>query len=296
MFSVIIPTYNSQATLRRSMMSVLTQEYKKLELIVVDNGSTDNSRKIVESIIEEHPSHEIKYLFQQNTGSPAGSRNTGIDRAKNEWVCFLDSDDYWLPSKLDEVRKSIKYVNALVVAVAHWEFIEIKNKKLVVKKLGLNSSQNQYKNLLFNGNCYSTSTISVRRSALKAIGGFNTSKRFFGVEDYKLWLDLTKRGQISTIKKPLSIFSLHENNFSNNLKSLYENQKALVASEINENFKNRPDLLRKHLSIVDYYYGRALQKKGDRGAIAVLWNSIKKYPFYWKKIASLVLIFLNIKL
>lgn len=95
LISVIIPLYNKEAIIERSVQSVLSQSFKDFELIVVDDGSTDNSAKIVENIQDER----IR-LFYQDNGGPSKARNTGIRHAQGDWIVFLDADDELLPEAL----------------------------------------------------------------------------------------------------------------------------------------------------------------------------------------------------
>ena len=92
---VIIPTYNREGTLLRAVNSVLSQSFTDLELIVVDDGSTDHTRELVESIKD----NRLRYIYQKNAGACA-ARNKGIDAAEGEFIAFQDSDDVWLKEKL----------------------------------------------------------------------------------------------------------------------------------------------------------------------------------------------------
>ena len=98
--SVIIPTYNRSKYLSDALDSVLRQTFQDLEIIVVDDGSIDNSRDIVSRYAERHPG-KIRYFYQDNKG-PSAARNVGIKEAKGDFIAFLDSDDLWLPDKLKE--------------------------------------------------------------------------------------------------------------------------------------------------------------------------------------------------
>ena len=155
MFSVIIPTFNRKVLLSRAVQSVLNQSFKQYELIIVDNGSTDDTKAYVKDLIKDSSFKKIKYVFQQNSGSPAGSQgNTGISKSSYDWVAFLDSDDEWLPEKLSRVREAILNVSPEYGAIAHWEF-KISEKKKGLSKLGQRNVKNQYQDLLFGGNKYS---------------------------------------------------------------------------------------------------------------------------------------------
>ncbi len=108
--SVIMPTYNRASTIRRACMSVLNQTYKNLELIVVDDGSTDGTKRILEGIKDDR----LYYLRQEQLGA-CSARNNGIHHARGEFVAFQDSDDEWCPNKLERQMEAMKYVNADIV-------------------------------------------------------------------------------------------------------------------------------------------------------------------------------------
>jgi len=96
-FSVVIPTYNRSDILSRAIDSVLSQTYQKFELIIIDNGSTDDTRQWLH---DNYQDDRVVYHYQEGSGSPASPRNTGISLAKGQWVCLLDSDDRWDKYKL----------------------------------------------------------------------------------------------------------------------------------------------------------------------------------------------------
>ncbi len=91
--SVMMPTYNNAKYIRQAIESVYAQNYKNIELIVVDDGSTDNTQKIVKEY------NDIKYFYIEHKGIPF-ARNTALENSKGEYIAFCDSDDYWLPDKL----------------------------------------------------------------------------------------------------------------------------------------------------------------------------------------------------
>lgn len=108
--SVIVPTYNRAHLIKRSVMSVLNQTYDNLELIIVDDGSTDNTEEIVKSIEDDR----IIYIQQQNQGACA-ARNNGIDHAQGEFIAFQDSDDVWHKNKLERQLETLKQTGADLV-------------------------------------------------------------------------------------------------------------------------------------------------------------------------------------
>ena len=102
-FTIIIPTFNRSKKLKKAIQSVLNQTYKDFELLIVDDGSTDNTKNIIKGLSDSR----ITYYWQKNSGGPASPRNLGINKAKGDWVCLLDSDDLWYPTKLEVVSNEI---------------------------------------------------------------------------------------------------------------------------------------------------------------------------------------------
>ena len=96
--SIIIPTYNRAEYLKRALKSVFSQTFKDFEVLVMDDGSTDNTLEIVESFKEER----IKYEWAENFGGPAAPRNRGLRFARGEYIAFLDSDDEWITDKIEK--------------------------------------------------------------------------------------------------------------------------------------------------------------------------------------------------
>jgi glycosyltransferase involved in cell wall biosynthesis len=101
-FSVIIPIYNRAHLISKAISSVINQKYSKWELIIIDDGSTDNIQEVVTS----YNNDRIKYIYQENAERSV-ARNNGIKNAKGDWICFLDSDDYFLPNHLEVFAKYI---------------------------------------------------------------------------------------------------------------------------------------------------------------------------------------------
>lgn len=104
LFTIIIPTFNRAKLLRIAINSVLDQQYKNWELIIVDDGSTDDTKKVVQSFIGLHDN--IQYFFQENKERSV-ARNLGIEKAKGQYLCFLDDDDYFLPNHLWVIQEEI---------------------------------------------------------------------------------------------------------------------------------------------------------------------------------------------
>lgn len=294
-FSVVIPAYNREKELPKSIDSVLSQTYKDFEIVIVDNGSTDNSKDIVQSYINQDS--RVKYFWQENSGSPAGSRNTGIKNALGEWVTFLDSDDYWYETKLEEVCHKIDNLSDEYIAISHYEDKEIDGIKVVTLEHGKNISDLPYDELLFKGNSLSTSAMTVRKDKLNEVRLFDTRKDYFAVEDYDMWMRLAKIGKFAYIHKTLGVFSISGSNMSGNVELINNNLKTLVLNHIdNLSIDNKEKLKKIHGSRIDYYKGRSYQLNGQMSkAIPILFHSIVEYPLSIKRYISLFFALLGIK-
>ena len=214
-FSVVIPTYNRSDILSRAIDSVLSQTYQKFELIIIDNGSTDDTRQWLH---DNYQDDRVVYHYQEGSGSPASPRNTGISLAKGQWVCLLDSDDRWDKYKLRCVFDSIQ-TNTDVDVVCHNEnvYYEIADSIGQVLKYGP-TSKNMYKEMLIFGNRLSTSATSMRIGFLKDNNlKFNESSELATVEDYDLWLNLAKcNANFVFLPESLGFYTVGKSNMISN--------------------------------------------------------------------------------
>ena len=104
-FSIILPTFNQADFLKLSIRSILNQTYKNWELLIINNNSKDKTYKVIKSFKDKR----IRVFKIDNKGLLAKSRNLGINKARSEWICFIDSDDKWFPEKLMKVKQYIDY-------------------------------------------------------------------------------------------------------------------------------------------------------------------------------------------
>jgi glycosyltransferase involved in cell wall biosynthesis len=193
--SVIIPTYNRVDFLKKAIDSVFSQTYKDFELIVVDDGSTDETKDLIKRY-----SHKIKYIYQANQG-PAASRNTGIKQAKGNFIAFLDSDDWWrrdkLEAQIDQMRSKPSYL------ISHTQEIWYRDGKILNPK----DKHKKYSGMIFD-RCLKIcavgmSTIMARRELFPKVGLFD--ERLPCCEDYDLWLRASANFPFLLIDQPLTL-------------------------------------------------------------------------------------------
>lgn len=167
--SAVIPVFNGAKTIGRAIESVLAQTYKMLDIIVVDDGSSDGSA----AIAERYP---VTVIRQKNSG-PASARNTGIRVAKSEWIAFLDSDDSWFPNKTEE---QLKYIQPGVSAVFSEKFP--------------GTSFAAFEDVWHRNVGGSPTSTIIRTDVLHALGLFDDDRKVLGTEDLDLWLRFTLAG------------------------------------------------------------------------------------------------------
>lgn len=198
--SVIIPTWNRASTIKRAISSVLNQSIAVKELIVCDDGSTDNTRDLVASYGDER----IKYIDCGRNGHPSIPRNIGLRNSSSEWLAFLDSDDVWHPNKLEKQLECLKRTggkacctnaNRIVpVGVNQGLLIDYKHPRIILDDL-------------FSTNFVVCSSMIFHRSLLKQIEGFPEQICMKGVEDYALWLRVATFFPIEFLNEPLVDYS-----------------------------------------------------------------------------------------
>jgi len=231
-FSVVIPVFNREALIGRCIRSVLSQSFTNFEMIIIDNGSTDNTAKVVESF----PDARIKYFYQKGTGSPANPRNNGIKYSHGEWICFLDSDDWWEQEKLSLVYGALKGSISEPDLICHNENFFYEEKSKIGSKLFYGPKyEDMYKNLLIYGNCISTSATSVRSKFIKDKNiQFREEKSFAMVEDYDFWLIIASLGgEFLFLKESLGYYSISDSNMIANEDSWCQNLKTLLYHHTN---------------------------------------------------------------
>ena len=191
--SVVIPTYERMATLSRAVDSVMAQTFSDWELIVVDDGSTDGTD---EMILRDYPA--VRLHRQENAGVSA-ARNAGVALAAGEWIAFLDSDDAWLPEKLE--RQLSALANEPELRLSHTDEIWIRNGKRVNQPKEYAKSGGAIYRRCLPLCCICPSSALIRRDLFDETGGFDETLP--ACEDYDLWLRITARDPVHYLDEAL---------------------------------------------------------------------------------------------
>ena len=289
-FSVIIPTFNRLTSLKRTLSSVLAQTFINYEIIIVDDGSTDGTQEYMQPMCTENS--RVSYHWQKNSGLPSVARNKGIKIATGDWICFLDSDDYWDSEKLSVVyNKIMKSPDAILVT--HRTRIIINGKIDKTSKRFRNNINDMFEELLLKGNFVSTSATCVKRDMLTKIKGFNTAENFYSVEDYDLWLRLAKLGEFITSNKILGYYTLDGQGISTDPERHFDNAWNVILYHINFLNKDKYNINK----IIQIRKSDIMLCKGVsysrfhnyHKAITYFVQSIKTHPFSITKFVVLIL-------
>jgi glycosyltransferase involved in cell wall biosynthesis len=196
-FSVVIPTYNRAATITRAIESVLAQTYPYVEIILINDGSTDNTEELIKVYRDR-----IKYISQHNRGS-ASARNRGISEATGDYIAFLDSDDLWFPKKLERVVVAIQNYPEVGLFYSDSNVLD-KNGRLMWIYRSSHIIGNAYQAFM-ESDFVSTSSVVVHRSCFDVVGVFSES--LAGCEDWDMWIRLSRKFPCVHIPEVLSAFA-----------------------------------------------------------------------------------------
>ncbi|MFP6899961.1 MAG: glycosyltransferase family A protein [Opitutales bacterium] len=193
--SVVIPTFDRREVLPRAVDSVLTQTFSDWELIVVDDGSSDGTAEMV-----ERDYHDARLLLQDNRGVGA-ARNAGIAEARGEWVALLDSDDAWLPEKLERQMQALEAESGY--RLCHTDEIWIRDGQRVNPMDKYAKAGGRIYQMCLPLCCISPSSVVIHRDLLSEMGGFDET--FEVCEDYDLWLRVTAREPVLFVGEKLLV-------------------------------------------------------------------------------------------
>ena len=252
LISVIIPVYNREKTVKKAIESVLNQSYKDIEVLIVDDCSTDKSVEIVKSIKDDR----IKIITCEKNGGACKARNIGIEKAKGMIIAFHDSDDCWHEDKLKKSIEALEREEADMVfsALNRTE----NNRCTIVPKINLNSEKDKLGKLL-ECNCVSTQTIVLKKKVVEEIRFDERLPRF---QDWDFALQILQKGyKIYFIEEPLVDCWVLGDSITSNI------EKGIQAYKILEK-KYETDFKHRKKALYEHYYHRAtfLEKGGRNGA------------------------------
>ena len=197
--TVVVPCFNRELTIEAAISSVLTQDYPDFDVVVVDDASSDGTVVRLSAIIDER----LKVISNSGVKGVSDARNTGVSRAKGEWIAFQDSDDIWLPGKLSRQMNALGDEDVAVYCAMN--VIEFdKQQKQIVGRVPEKSSRN-YSGDILPGllwtSLVSTQTLIVRREIFEKVGGFDVN--LSALVDWELMLRVAQEGTVKFLDEVL---------------------------------------------------------------------------------------------
>jgi len=259
--SVIVPTYNAEKTIADTISSILCQSFSNLELIIIDDGSTDNTAEIVHKFND----NRINYVYQTNQ-ERAETRNHGIALAQGELIAFVDSDDIWLFNKLEkqlDVIKNNPDIGLIYCDLIHFDDETGRELFRFSNKVNLRRGNNCIKAIL-RDNFIQSPTPIVRKDIFDKLGLFDSS--LIPVEDWDMWIRIASMYEIEVVNEPLACYRVHQKHtswknkpdllYNSTLKMFEKIEKTLILEDPSLNHT-----LQKCRSLAHYNYATAMMDK-----------------------------------
>lgn len=279
--SVIIPTFNRAATLEKAVISVLNQTYPVYEVLVCDDGSTDDSRKIIAAIGD----NRIRWVDGPRGGRPAIPRNRGIRESKGEWLAFLDDDDEWLSEKLEKQVTLVRKLGCQAACSNAKRFVP--SQGIVGLCIALEHERITFDDLLRVNQVICSSAL-VHKSLVTSVKGFPEDEQLKAVEDYALWLRIASMTDFAFVTEPLVIYRDDPGNSIRGAEGKYWHQRKTVLSDFlhwNQEANAKCSPLRRNMRVLSRYLFAsmaALTKKallGKRQINKIAEDYVSNIPF-----------------
>lgn len=215
--SVIMPVFNGENYIINTLETIFEQSLLPFEVIIVDDGSTDNTVEILEEYKNNNKlALGIVKIYKQDNKGAGAARNLAIEKSSGNWLAFLDSDDKWLPDKLMIVKSEIESNHGIGI-ITHNEFEENEmqpdKKQFVARHKNYDDSKKLFLQLI-RGNLFSTSCMVIRKDIVIKAGGFDQT--LLSAQDYDLWIRCAEFSEAVYLEEALAIYLIRSDNITRN--------------------------------------------------------------------------------
>lgn len=272
--SVVIPTYNRGSLIARALNSVLAQTFTDYEIIVIDDGSKDNTQNVLSAF-----EGKLRYVYQPN-GGIARARNRGIELSLGQYIAFLDSDDYWAPEKLEIQSKILDFNPKVGIVYGRMPIVNEAGDILGMKPNGI--SGKNFQELLRVWGDLPTSSVMTRKECFQKVGVFDPELP--PMEDIDMWIRIAHKYNIYEVEgKPLAFYWRHDHQITADHIKVYRGL-VRIHEKILKTFPEAPqELITKKLVSNQYILSRLYYKKGlYNEAFSYLWQAMKRIPLVGK--------------
>ena len=288
--SIVIPTYNHAEYLKQALNSVAKQTFNNWEAIIVNNFSDDATLQIIEQFNEPR----FKVINFRNHGVIAASRNIGIQNSLAPVIAFLDSDDIWHQKKLSKCMPEFQNGMDVVCHGENW----ISNDSFHRSIFYGPAKRATFRNLLFRGNCISTSATLVNKKVLEQLGGFSENPSFITAEDYELWIRISRTTtKFVFIHEILGEYRRHGESASSSVDKHLAAEIAVVNHHVEQMDPTfRVLVLARHRRAKAFYSaGRTHMRGGQYGsALSFFAKALTQSPIFFRTYIAITLTFINL--
>lgn len=242
--SVIIPLYNKAPYAAKTIGSVLSQTYSDYELVIVDDGSKDNSAEIAEKTIDGHAN--CRLIKQENAGVSM-ARNNGVAVSHGEYLCFLDADDWWEPTFLEEMSKLIEEYPDAGIYGANYTIVNETKRKTRIAKIGVEDGFERgyvdycqaYAKTMYMP--LTSISVAIPRNVFEEMHGFPKGIKLG--EDFLLWIHITLKYKVAFLNKPLAFYNQDVDVANRSVGKLHKPEEHMLwnVGFLSEKEKNNPD-------------------------------------------------------
>ncbi|MCI5163348.1 MAG: glycosyltransferase [Candidatus Electrothrix sp. AX5] len=285
--SIITPTYNRSDYNIKAIESVQSQTYPHFEMIIVDDGSTDNTKHVIEPFLQDA---RIRYFYQENQRQSV-ARNKGLDVATGDYICFLDSDNYWVANKLE--RSLNAFSDNPESDIVYGDIVTVDEQGEEISRKNMPRYSGKITRYLLRDNHVSMNTAMVRKKCFAELGGLDPSCEV--ADDYEMWLRFSAKFTYLYIPEYLAYYRVMKNQISSN-----KDKRFRFNEQIIRNFQKKfpdavsPEIFREGWSYFFTRKGRYYAGTGQlRVAMKNYREALKNKPFSkvpWRAIIRLVLL------
>ena len=267
--SVIIPVYNQEKYIEQAISSACEQTYKNIEVIVINDGSTDKTEEIISSLLSKYPS--VKYIVRPNRGV-SKSRNTGIEKSEGLYIAFLDGDDYWDRTKV-ELMTNFLDCNP-DIGLVHSNARVVNENSVETGEVFVGREGNLFNELVtFDGlSIPPPSNVMIRRAAIQKTGLFDSNLE--PLEDQDFFIRISRHYKIGKIDKALGYYRMHEEN--THQKAKYTTKGFLALKNKLKTYELPGKVLRKGKGKI-YILIAFVWKKSSRNIIKVVYYLMRSF-------------------
>ena len=288
--SIVIPTYNHAEYLQQALHSVVNQTFHDWEAIIVNNFSDDATLQIIEQFNEPR----FRVINFHNHGVIAASRNEGIRNSSAPVIAFLDSDDTWYKDKLSKCMSEFENGADVVCHGENW----ISDSSVSRAVFYGPAEKATYRNLLFRGNCISTSATLVKKEVLEQLSGFSENPTFITAEDYELWIRLSlATSKFVFVHEILGEFFRHDKSASSSVDKHLAAEIAVINHHVEQmNSTLKVIALARHRCAKAFYSaGRTHMRSGSTGsALSFFAKALLQSPVFFRTYIAITLTLINL--